>query len=251
MIISHRHRFIFLKTHKTAGSSLETWLSGQCGPDDIVSTMDPEAPGHEPRNWIGNGPLGRLYQRHLRVRKIVHRDSRLLGKHYYQHMTASRIRKLIGQDVWNHYFKFCFERDPWDKVVSFYWWKMRNRDQAEPFSDWIRYKQLPVDSDLYGIDGQVAVDCIGRFEHLGDHFAAILRHLGLQVPDPLPRIKTGVNPSPRPYPDYYNDVDRDYIQQRFAPEIELMGYRFGTDAQGQGLVFPGGEPDSFGKRPPG
>lgn len=240
MIISHQHRFIFIKTHKTAGSSIEALLSGLCGPDDIVTTMDPPAAGHEARNWIGNGPLGRLYQRYERARKIIHRDSRMLGKHYYQHMSAARARELIGRETWDSYFKFCFDRNPWDKVVSFYWWKMRNRDQAVPFPEWIRYKQLPVDTELYCIDGEPAVDWIGRFEHLEDHTRQVLEKLGLPAPAQLPREKTGVNRSSRPYPEYYNDADRAFIADRFALDIRMMGYHFDGPARDEDPVTPFG-----------
>lgn len=37
MIISHKHNFIFIKTAKTAGSSIEAYLSPFCGESDIVT----------------------------------------------------------------------------------------------------------------------------------------------------------------------------------------------------------------------
>ena len=42
MIVSHRHRFIFVKTAKTAGSSVELYLRQFCGPDDIVPYLGPD-----------------------------------------------------------------------------------------------------------------------------------------------------------------------------------------------------------------
>jgi len=41
MILCHAHRFIFIKTTKTAGSSPEMTLTKYCGPDDIVTPMSP------------------------------------------------------------------------------------------------------------------------------------------------------------------------------------------------------------------
>lgn len=226
MIISHKYRFIFIKTHKTAGSSIERYLSDLCGPDDVLTTMDPSPAGHRPRNWIGNSALDKAYAKYNRVRKIVHRDSMFLTRHYYQHMAGERIRALCGEDTWNRYFKFCIERNPWDKVVSFYWWKMRAREEAVPFSQWIREKKLPVDADLYFLNGQVGVDCIGRFEHLNDHLAAIFDHLGLPRTFELPREKVGISKTQKHYSELYQADDIDFISELYSREIGLLGYRY-------------------------
>ena len=39
MIISHRHKFIFLKAQKVAGTSVEVALAQHCGEDDIVTSI--------------------------------------------------------------------------------------------------------------------------------------------------------------------------------------------------------------------
>ncbi len=59
MIVSHKHRFIFLKTNKTAGTSVEIALSKFCGPDDVIPPLIPEDEAKraelgrlsEERNW--------------------------------------------------------------------------------------------------------------------------------------------------------------------------------------------------------
>lgn len=42
MIISHKHKFIFVKTRKTAGTSVEIALSRHLGPDDIITPISPD-----------------------------------------------------------------------------------------------------------------------------------------------------------------------------------------------------------------
>ena len=231
MIISHRHRFIFVKTHKTAGSSLEVALARECGDDDIVSHMEDNIASGLPRHYGPTSALGPLYNRHKLVRKLVSRHSPLLGAFYYEHMAARRIRELIGQDIWDSYFTFCFERNPWDKVVSYYLWKKHGQQKPMlPFDEYIARKphRLPRDSDLYWDDGGVMVDRGFEFRNLSAALAELRERLGLALPEPLPREKTGVAVERRPYVEYYSDRSREAVADLFQREINLMGYEFGA-----------------------
>ena len=42
MIVSHKYKFIFLKTRKTVGTSIEIALSRFCGEQDIITPITPE-----------------------------------------------------------------------------------------------------------------------------------------------------------------------------------------------------------------
>jgi hypothetical protein len=164
VIVSHRHKFVFVKTHKTAGSSLEVALARECGDDDVVSHMEDNIASGIPRNYGPTSRLGPAYNRHKLLRKIVHRHSPLLGAYYYEHMPAWRIRELLGEARWAEYFCFCFERNPWDKVVSYYLWKKHGQGRAMlPFADYLERKahRLPMDSALYCDDkGRWSIVCL-------------------------------------------------------------------------------------------
>ncbi len=41
MILSERHRFVFIKGRKVAGTSTEMALAALCGPDDIITPISP------------------------------------------------------------------------------------------------------------------------------------------------------------------------------------------------------------------
>ncbi len=231
MIVSHEHRFIFVKTHKTAGSSLEIALARGCGPDDIVSHMEDNIDSGGPRNYGPTSVLGPLYNSSRLLRKLVHRHSPLLGAFYYEHMPAWRIRELLGAETWNSYFTFCFERNPWDKVVSYYYWKLYGQGRPMPeFGDWLQRKthRLPVDSPLYcDADGEVLVDKIYEYRDLSAALEDLRQRTGLELAEPLPREKAEIAPERRPYTEFYDDAGREQVARLFAREIELMGYRFG------------------------
>lgn len=230
MIISHRHQFIFIKTHKTAGSSLEMGLGELCGPDDIISSMETNDASGIPRNFHGTRLLGRLYARSKFLRKLVNRHSRLVEPWYYEHMPAWRIRQQVGDNVWNSYYKFCFERNPWDKVVSYYLWKKHGQGKALPdFEKYVMTKthRLPMDAGLYIDDeGQPMVDHVYDFHHLKEEVASLYDRLGLKVEASLPREKTGIKADRKPYQEYYTERTRDKVAEVFSREIALLGYTF-------------------------
>ncbi|MEM7193183.1 MAG: hypothetical protein AAF405_10065, partial [Pseudomonadota bacterium] len=60
MIISHKHKFIFLKTKKTAGTSVELALSQICGESDVITPLAAadealRADGLRAQNWERHG----------------------------------------------------------------------------------------------------------------------------------------------------------------------------------------------------
>lgn len=230
MIASHLHTFIFIKTHKTAGSSMEMALGPLCGPDDIVTPMESNRDTDIPRNFHADTLLGRAYAKSKWVRKCLHRHSPLLGPWYYEHMPATRVRELVGEEMWNRCHKFCYERNPWAKVVSYYNWKKNGQRRNMPsFREYVMEKshRLPMDARLYFDGGQCLMDEVLDFDTFHESFPSLCQRLGIPFEGGIPREKTGVKQEKSGgYRDYYTDETREKVADLFAREIKLMGYTF-------------------------
>jgi hypothetical protein len=155
VIISHKYKFIFLKTRKTAGTSIEIALSRFCGDKDIITPISPE--DENTRKGLGyrgpqncNVPFGGYSLRDW-VRLITRRRRR----RYYNHISAGILRELIDREIWDSYFKFCFERNPWDKALSLYYWRIRNKEPKPSFGEFLKRvdKSHVSNFNIYAING--------------------------------------------------------------------------------------------------
>lgn len=107
MIISHKHRFIFLKTNKTAGTSLEIALSEFCGTDDIITPIS--SADESIRRGLGyRGPQNYLipFWAYNPLDWAVFLLKRREKQRYYNHIAAKKVRKYVGEKVWRSYYKF-------------------------------------------------------------------------------------------------------------------------------------------------
>ena len=241
MILSHTHKFIYIKTYKTGSTSIETALSAVCGPGDVITEASEQLRGHRPQpaqNYRIEHPdkparplLKRLL---LRPEKHYHPS---VG--YYEHMPAWRIRTYCGEDVWRDYYKFTFERNPWDRQVSWYHYKTKNLSNLRKptFTDFNRdAKRAYVENwDLYtqptedGSDAIVA-DFVGRYETLEADFANVLARIGLTGKVELPKVnvskRRGSEGGGESYREAYGTADRELVATWYAREIAHFGYRF-------------------------
>ncbi len=201
MVISHKYRFIFIKTIKTAGTSIEAWLSPRCGAEDIFTPVQPPVEGHTPRNF------GRLYN----------------------HFSAWGLRQLVPPEVWNGYFKFCVERNPWDKTVSDYAMQAHRSGGQLSFEQYLQAGRFCKSWELYtDTDNRtVLVDRVLRYENLNAELGEVFQNLGLPWEGELGvYAKSGYRQNRKPYPEYYNEQQKQLIARAFKDEIDAFGYAF-------------------------
>jgi hypothetical protein len=221
MIISFRHAFLFVKTRKTGGSSVQMALSAVCGDEDII---------------------------------VCDQLNRNLDKAFSRnpHASLRQIKFAIPEASWRSFFKFVFVRNPWDLVVSRYHWERKGRDcSVADFRRWLRTYVDPGHAEPERNDqsnlvqpvwetgggylrdlqspyvlegGESGADFIGRYETLSRDFASVCDRLGFpQLP--LPHLKSGFRQDPS-YRDAYDDESRSLVAEAFAEDIERFGFTF-------------------------
>lgn len=232
MIISHEHQFIFIKTKKTAGTAIEAALSELCGPLDVITPYRAESEedrkGPPPQNFRIDHPA--KPKRPL-WRRLLMRPERYYHPSvgYYEHMPSDLVRAYTGDDVWKRYFKFAFERNPWDRQISWYFYKTKTKGERPSFESFMTSKRRAFvnNHDLYLEDGRLAVDFLGRYESLEADLAKALRAIGVDRTLAVPQSNVTPNKAERKdYRSYYTPKTEALVAEWYAPEIKLLGYGF-------------------------
>ncbi len=173
-LVSHDHKFIFLKTAKTAGTSVEMFLEAMC--------TGAQAP-------VSERTHARETERLIVGMRLVEKADRIpLDKIWYNHMPASEIRNLLGQRTWDSYRTITTVRNPFDLVVSrFHWTAERRGDPPLPrsperqraeFTDFVKGSAFPSSADITHLDGAFAIHHVVRFEHLREDLHKLCGNLG-------------------------------------------------------------------------
>jgi hypothetical protein len=238
MIVSYLHNFIFIKTKKTAGSSMETALATHAGPDDIVTPMGQKEevervklyPNAYPRNFSTDKAAELRYLEALKTEKLreikfaLHAANNASGVRTQRHDRARHILKATGEEFWNKAYKFTIERHPYEKAVSLAWFE-RGRTQAfEDALDSVLSKDRYRNYEHYTLDGVVAVDFIVRYEHMDEDLQKVEERLGLPIVSLLPRSNSRQRKDRRPAREVLTDIQKRIVQDTCREEFELMGY---------------------------
>ncbi|MEJ1161250.1 sulfotransferase family 2 domain-containing protein [Prosthecomicrobium sp. N25] len=232
MIISHRHRFIYLKCRKVGSTSVEVALADLCGPEDVVTPLDgakTRADGRRHVNWQNHDVPRDRWPLLARALVAAGVSKRAAGVEYFNHIRAARLRRLLGAEVFDGYLKVAIERNPWDREVSNFYFHHPKPEGRPSFEEFLRRhtRRKPIDNfDIYSIDGRVVADIVLRHERLDEDFAALMARLGIDPTPALPRARSHQRPDKGRYRDLYTTETRDLVARLYAREIRTFGYEF-------------------------
>src|SRR5262245_17967825 len=129
-----------------------------------------------------------IHERYFRSFVFIHINrtggssiEKALGVHL-QHRTAREKREELGENFWRKKFSFTVVRNPWDKVVSHYHYRVMTNQtnlgvRSIGFNEWVKRAYGSNDPEYYNnpkmfmpqldwivdLDGKILVDFIARF----------------------------------------------------------------------------------------
>ena len=175
----------------------------------------------------------------------------LFGNRAGGHQTIEHYKRNIPDAVLAEYFKFCFIRNPWDRIFSAYnylsrggineidnAWAQHNIAKYKTFQDfvehWLTHENIQSINHFrpqhkYIVDGEtnnIAVDFFGMFEHLADDFRLVSSRLypGKQV-SLNHRNRTAPN-NVADFREAYTENMRAIVAEIYSEDISLFGYTF-------------------------
>lgn len=212
MLLSHSHKFIFLKTIKTAGTSIEVALQKEFFP-----AVDPRDKAY----YEGSDGI------------VGARGADVGDAKYWNHMSARQVFDRVGRETFDGYAKVTSVRNPFDKVVSWFFFGFHKRGEfqkdREVFNEFIQSrKRLPIDRPVYVLRGVVCCQHVIRYENLQEDANAAMRSLSGREDAELELglEKAGGRDRSIAYQDYYDQSSRDIVSRAFWFELDRFGYSF-------------------------
>jgi len=156
---------------------------------------------------------------------------------YFNHMSATRVRNLLGQDIWEAYTKLCVVRNPYDKIVSWFWYKLETsvRQEISEKGFWfardvfrhfvLNALNFPEDRQVHTIDNTPCLDVYIRYENLESDLVKLEKRLGLDQPI----VMADYNRATRMFPDksfhaYYDDESASVVFNAYKQDFEDFDY---------------------------
>jgi len=208
MLISHRYKFLFVSIPKTGTVAMQKALHPY---GDVFHTTNAPSP-------------------------------------LYVHGKAKDLKKYFIENGWNwdEYFKFGFVRNPWDSLVSQYFYKINFAEREKtnvPHNKLFmlyckRFKYLCKDFNSAVISNMLTttnqknwafddenknlLNFIGRFENIDQDFKIACEKINL----PQIELKRFNRTTHENYKKYYTEETIKIIEKKFKEDIRIFNYKF-------------------------
>ena len=201
-MISLKNNFLFIHVPKTGGNSLQNILR-HYSEDEII----------HPKEHQDGVERFELRNRNYEISK---------------HSTLANYQLVLDPSTFLSLFKFATIRNPWERMISFYFSPNRGVDDwdREDFIELIEsvqtFRHYVCLDDHCGSRLDMNLDFIIRFEHLENDFKLVADKLDIRM-DSLPKRNTSTRIH---YSRYYDQELVSRVEKKFGEEIEFGKYKF-------------------------
>ena len=170
VLVSYAHKFIFVKTHKTASTSTEMYFEPFCSPPEHVVDIT---------TAVRVSDHGIVGSRNIKFEELPYWEG---------HAGARKIKEGLPQDVWDNSLKITTCRNPFTRAVSKFFFRMRlglvpvllsKSEIAQAFRDFVHSEKFKSDFFRVHINKRFVIDHIVRYETLSQDLENLADQLGL------------------------------------------------------------------------
>lgn len=205
MIVSHRHRYLYIAVPRVAARAIRQAL-----------TMQTDSMDWQQQNLFA--------ERRLPIPGLAGKE--------HGHLSVREVRPHLPEELWRSYFKFAFVRDPFERFVDTCL-SLDREGSATPAQARERMKRAiatprfrlrplarPQSEFLVDTDGVVAVDFVGRYETLQQSYDEACRLIGIESGGLVRRRR----PDERPWQLYYDAELTELVGGFYREDLERFGY---------------------------
>jgi len=150
-----------------------------------------------------------------------------------RHVKAEKAKEIadkIDEKIWNNYFKFTIIRNPWDMVVSMYFYRIKARNMEKDFNKFIERisKEKNHNYEIYKIDNKYICDYFIKYENLLNGIKHVCDYCKLENYDlsNFKNFNSNYRPKKLDYREMYNKKTKDLVNKLYEDYIEKFEYHY-------------------------